>query len=112
VCAALHKGADETARSVLGDGDRSGRESRHKGWKDEVAEAHGEQVPVPGMAWTEEDVTPEGLVGATGRRYSAGDWVVTVRFPVVAPEAVIYQVTVESEASGFHWEGHVEPAAM
>jgi hypothetical protein len=73
-----------------------------------LAEAHGEQVPVPGIDWTEEDVTPEGLVGAMGRRYTAADWVITVRFPVMAAEAVIYQVTVESEASGFHWEGQVD----
>jgi len=73
-----------------------------------LAEAHGQQVPASGLAWTEEDVTPEGLVGAAGRRYTAGDWAVTVRYPVVAPEAVIYQVVAENVASGFTWEGQVD----
>jgi hypothetical protein len=73
-----------------------------------LAEAYGEQPPGPGVTWTEEDLTPEGLVGAAGRQYTAGEWTVTVRFPVVAPEAMIYQVTVENEASGFGWEGQVD----
>jgi len=73
-----------------------------------LAEAHGQQVPAPGIAWTEEDVAPQGLVGATGRRYTAGDWEITVRFSVVVPEAMIYQVTVENAASDFRWEGQVD----
>ena len=58
--------------------------------------------------WAEDDVTAEGLVGASDRLYSAGDWAVGVSFPIVAPEATIYQVVIANEATGFQWDGEVD----
>jgi serpin B len=73
-----------------------------------LADMLAEEVPPPEEAWAEEDVTAQGLVGSSTRRYTAGDWTVTVSFPIVAPEATVYQVEVVNEASGFSWEGEVD----
>jgi hypothetical protein len=32
---------------------------------------------------------------------------ISVDFPVLAPQATIYQVIADNEASGFHWQGEV-----
>jgi len=77
-----------------------------------LAGAYGERAPAPGLTWKEERTTPEGLVGSSSFQYTAGDWAVTVSFPLVAPEATIYQVAVTHEASGFQWEGEVNAKAQ
>lgn len=82
-------------------------------WARDVALAYasgryGEQAPALGLAWTEESITPEGLVGASTFEYTAASWVVTVSFPVVAPQATIYTVVIANQATGFQWEGEVD----
>jgi hypothetical protein len=77
-----------------------------------VTENYGEQAPASGLTWTEEVITPEGLVGSSTFQYTpeegAGDWVVTVSFTLVAPQATIYQVVVANPTTGFRWEGEVD----
>jgi serpin B len=73
-----------------------------------LAEAYGDQAPDQGLPWTEERTTPEGLVGSSSFEYTAGDWIVTVSFPVVAPDATIYTVGVSNAVTGFAWEGEVD----
>jgi hypothetical protein len=68
---------------------------------------YGEQAPALGLTWTEERTTPEGLVGSETFTFTTGDWVVTISYPVVAPEAVVYQVVVTNPTTGFRWEGEV-----
>jgi hypothetical protein len=77
-----------------------------------VSEAHGEEVPGPDLSWTERRTTPEGLVGAERFEFTAGGWVITVSYPVVAPEYMVYQITIDNGATGFHWEGEVGPDAQ
>ena len=78
-----------------------------------VFEQYGEQVyPPPGMDWLEENTTPEGLIGSTTYRFTARDLTVTVSFPLAAPDATIYQVLVENAATGFRWEGEVDPSGQ
>ena len=77
-----------------------------------VAVNYGEQALAPGLTWVEELTTPEGLVGSSSFQYTAGDWVVMVFFPVVAPENVVYQVVVTNQATGFQWEGEVDAAGQ
>ena len=80
---------------------------------DYVFDRYGEAVfPPPGANWTEENVTAEGLVGASTFRYTAADVVVTVSFPVVNPADTIYQVVVSKESAGFQWEGEVDAAGQ
>jgi putative hemolysin len=76
---------------------------------DYIFDRYGEIVfPPPGSDWTEKDVTEEGLVGASTFEYTAADLMVTVSFPVVAPENVVYHVVVANQATGFQWEGEVD----
>jgi putative hemolysin len=68
--------------------------------------AEGEAMPA--FDWREEDLTPQGLLGSSTIRYTADEWVVTVTFPIVAPEATIYQVNIVNTASGLVWDGQVD----
>jgi predicted small lipoprotein YifL len=61
-----------------------------------------------GLAWQEERLTPENIVGGETYQYSAGDWVVTVAYPVVLPENTIYEITVTNQDTGFQWTGTVD----
>jgi predicted small lipoprotein YifL len=73
-----------------------------------VSEQYGQDGLGAGLAWQEEWAVGEGIVGAGGYRYSSGDWVVTVSYPVVAPENTIYTISVSSHSTGFQWEGEVD----
>ncbi len=64
--------------------------------------------PARGRTWLEERITPQGLLGAETFLFSAGNWMVTISFPIVAPEATSYQVKVTHQASSFSWEGTVD----
>jgi hypothetical protein len=77
-----------------------------------VSGRYGEQAPTLGLTWAEENITPEGLVGSSSFQYTAGDWVVTVSFPLVAPQATIYQVVATNQTTGFQWEGKVDAAGQ
>jgi hypothetical protein len=76
-----------------------------------VQVVYGVQPPPAGVEWQEEPTTDDELVGASGVRYRLGDWVVTVTYPVVAPEATIFHVFATELASGFQWEGEVDAGA-
>jgi hypothetical protein len=76
-----------------------------------ISQNHGiwsTEAPAPELNWVEENITAEGLIGATTLRYTAEDWTVTVSFPLVAPDATIYQVAVVNAARGFEWAGEVD----
>jgi putative hemolysin len=63
---------------------------------------------VRALDWTEEDLTPQDLVGSSTMHYTAGEWEVTVTYPIVAPEATTYRVHVANTASGLSWDGEVD----
>jgi hypothetical protein len=67
-----------------------------------------DKAPALGLDWTEGHTKPEGLVGRESYEYTAGDWLIAVSYPVVAPENVVYTVTVTNQGTGFHWEGQVD----
>ena len=73
-----------------------------------VSEQHGQSGLGAGLAWQEERLTPENIVGGETYQYTAGDWVVTVFYPVVLPENTVYTISVANESSGFQWEGEVD----
>ncbi len=72
-----------------------------------LSEHYSQDAPASGLGWSEERATPEGLVGSETYRYAGGDWIITVSYPVVAPEAVVYQVVVVNPATAFQWHGEV-----
>jgi hypothetical protein len=67
-----------------------------------------DQAPEESASWTEESLTPEGVVGGSEWQYTAGDWAVKVSYGVVAPEWTVYHVAVTNESTGFEWEGRVD----
>jgi hypothetical protein len=73
---------------------------------------YGDAAPPEGLVWSEENITPEGLVGSSTFLYSSGDWTVTVSAPVVAPEAVVYEIEVDNASTGFHWDGTVDASGQ
>jgi hypothetical protein len=73
-----------------------------------LAENYGDEAPVAGLVWTETHTKPEGLVGGESYEYTAGDWLIAVSYPVVAPENVVYTISVSNPATGFRWEGQVD----
>jgi hypothetical protein len=77
-----------------------------------VCEHYREQAPASDLAWTEQCTTPEGLVGASTFQYAAKDWVITISYPVVAPEYVVYHVSLGNQTTGFWWEGEVDAAGQ
>ena len=64
------------------------------------------------LAWSERNLTEEGLVGGSTFEYAAGDWVVRVSFPVVNPADTVYQVTIANGTTGFEWQGEVDSAGL
>jgi len=67
-----------------------------------------EQAPPVGLTWMEENTTPQNLVGTSSLRYTSGDWVIDVQYPVVAPENLVYNLEVRNQAAGFVWTGTVK----
>ena len=68
---------------------------------------HYRFAPVESLAWTEENTTPEGLVGSSTFRYTGEGWMVTISCPVVAPDAVVYHYVIDHQPAAFRWEGEV-----
>jgi hypothetical protein len=81
-----------------------------------LVEHYGERGPSPDLSWTEQRTTV--IVGKTKVEYAAGtergtaDWEVWISFPVVAPEAVVYEAMVCRRSGDFYWEGTVDAAGQ
>lgn len=74
-----------------------------------IANVYSELVfPQAGLDWFTENLTPEGLVGGMTYRFTTGDLAVTLSYPVVLPENMIYHILFENAANGFSWEGEVD----
>lgn len=73
-----------------------------------INEHYPKDAPPPDLAWEGERTTPEGLLGSETYEYTADEWVVTISYPVVAPEYLVYQIVVENPTSGFKWEGELD----
>ena len=73
-----------------------------------ISEQYGLAGLGAGLAWQEERLTPENFVGGETYQYTAGDWVVTLSYPVVLPENTIYTISVANQSAGFQWEGEVD----
>jgi hypothetical protein len=62
--------------------------------------------------WFEETEPTENMVGSSSFTYRYEAWTVTVTFPVVAPDATIYTVTVEHASPKIYWQGLVDAYAQ
>ena len=66
------------------------------------------QLELADLKWTGRRVPPVELVEREVYQYTAEDWKLTVSYPVVAPDVVAYEVTLENEETGFVWEGKMD----
>ncbi len=73
-----------------------------------LADQYGDQAPPLGLTWREAYTTPEGWVGSGDWKFTAGDWVIAISYPIVPPERTVYQVTATNQITGFQWEGKVD----
>jgi hypothetical protein len=73
-----------------------------------LAEKYGSEAPVAGLVWIEAHTKPAGLVGGESYEYTAGDWLIAISYPVVAPENVVYTIAVSNATTSFRWEGRVD----
>jgi serpin B len=73
-----------------------------------LAQAYGAEAPSLELNWSEKVTTPKEHVGSSSFQYTAADWVVTVSFPLVAPESTIYRIVATNLDSGFQWEGDAD----
>lgn len=73
-----------------------------------ITENYGSEAPTTGLVWTEKHTKPEGLVGGESYEYTAGDWLIVVSYPVVAPESVVYTIVVSNQTTGFRLESQVD----
>ena len=69
---------------------------------------YGDEAPPAGLPWVGEQITPADLVGADTWRYTAGDWVVTITYPVVPADQMVFNITIQNEKTGFMWQGSVD----
>jgi len=77
-----------------------------------LSERYVEQAPAVSLTWAAEFTTPEGLIGMGTYQYTAEDWAITISYPIVAPEAVVYSVVVANQTTRFQWEGEVDAAGQ
>jgi hypothetical protein len=68
----------------------------------------GDEAPPAGLTWVGERVTPPDLVGAETWRYTAGDWVAMITYPVVPPDKMVFNITIQNATTGFVWIGSVD----
>jgi hypothetical protein len=69
---------------------------------------NAQHVELLDLAWSEENVTPTSLAGASTVCFCAQDWTIAVAFPLVAPQATVYHVKVTDEGGAFRWQADVD----
>jgi len=102
-------GACQSKPEAETDGEINDAEAARDAAIDYLREIAPDNAPESGLSWSEEDITPEGLVGAATRQYTADGLTATVFSPVVAPENIVYTVTISSVQKSWYWQGKVKP---
>ncbi len=69
---------------------------------------YGSYAPPVGANWIGGEMPSDGLVGSARFQYSAAGWVMSISYPLVAPEATLYTVEAVYDAVGFSWKGLVD----
>ncbi len=69
---------------------------------------YSDQIPSIEVGWKASLINGEGLVGASTYRFETLGWMMTIAYPIVAPEATIFTIEVYDATSGFHWIGQVD----
>jgi len=69
---------------------------------------YGDEAPPAGLPWVGERITPADMVGAETWRYTAGDWVAIISYPVVPADKMVFNITIQNATTGFMWLGSVD----
>jgi hypothetical protein len=72
---------------------------------DYLVEKHPEVVGEIPIEWTEKNLVPEGIVGATKIEYKSGGWTIIVSAPVVWMPTHTVSISHVGEGATFSWEG-------
>ena len=75
---------------------------------------HFDQAPAADMTWMENPLPDDELLGSETIEYISddGEWTATLSYPVVAPEAVVYEVVVTGPAFRLRWAVKVDAAGQ
>jgi LPXTG-motif cell wall-anchored protein len=70
---------------------------------------YGPQVQVPeGLSgWTVQDTT-SNVIGVKDYRFTSGEWVMAMHYPLAGPQNAIYTIEVTNTPAGFAWTGTVD----
>jgi putative hemolysin len=81
-----------------------------------VAEQYGDEAPAPELEWQlsslEESIAPEGSLAQVAYRFTAGDWTVTISYPVGMSGLIVYSVELKNPVTGFEWKGTVDASGQ
>ena len=72
-----------------------------------IRDNYGFYVPMNYETWLEENITPEGVIGSSGRQYTYGNWVISIIFPVTSVENTNYTILLTNPGLRLFWEGEV-----
>jgi len=70
-----------------------------------VRQAHGDIMPPEGLAWTARNTTSPGTTGVSTYEFTGGDWLMTLRVPIVSPGVALYETELDNHDTGVHWAG-------
>jgi hypothetical protein len=65
-------------------------------------------LPLPDGEWVFQDQTSQGPADASTWLFTNGPWVVQVSAPVIAPQQIVYSITVDHMSAIIRWEGTVD----
>jgi putative hemolysin len=81
-----------------------------------VAEQYGNGAPTPELEWQlaslEESIAPEGSPAEVVYHFTAGDWTVTVSYPVGMAGPIVYSAELGNPVTGFEWKGMVDTSGQ
>lgn len=69
-------------------------------------------APASNADWQAQDITPPGLVGSGGYRFTIENWQIDITYPIVAPQSMLYSITADEPTTGLHWEGAVDSQGL
>ncbi|MBM4431395.1 MAG: hypothetical protein FJ026_13785 [Chloroflexi bacterium] len=70
-----------------------------------LRQTYGGKMPPEGIAWTARNTTWPGTTGVSSYEFSSGNWLMTVRVPIVSPGVVLYEMQLDNHDTGVHWAG-------
>jgi hypothetical protein len=73
-----------------------------------IRDHYGFFVPTSSQDWIEENITPEGIVGSAGVKFTSGGWTISAIYPTTAPEDIVYTIILTNPGLSLLWEGRVD----